>query len=71
MPPQQSMHLRGILSVFFRVLLVGFGLFGLGVAKALKKVFFKLVYRGNILAVYIYFCIATFANILLKVAIGS
>jgi len=28
------MHLRGILWVFFRVLLVGFGLFGPGVARA-------------------------------------
>jgi hypothetical protein len=28
------MHLRGILWVFFRVLLVGFGLFGPGAARA-------------------------------------
>jgi len=31
------MHLRGILWVFFRVLLVGFGLFGPGAARAPKK----------------------------------
>ena len=34
------MHLRGILLVFFRVLLVGFGLFGLGTARA-PKIFFS------------------------------
>jgi hypothetical protein len=33
------MHLRGILWVFFRVLLVGFGLFGPGAARA-PKVFY-------------------------------
>jgi len=31
------MHLRGILWVFFRVLLVGFGLFGPGAARAPSK----------------------------------
>jgi len=33
-PPLRCMHLRGILWVFFRVLLVVFGLFGLGAARA-------------------------------------
>ena len=33
-PPLRCMHLRGILWVFFRVLLVGFGLFRLGAARA-------------------------------------
>ena len=32
-PPLRYMHLRGILWVFLRVLLVGFGLFGPGVAR--------------------------------------
>jgi hypothetical protein len=32
------MYFRGILWVFFRVLLVGFGLFRLGAARAPKKV---------------------------------
>ena len=35
MPPLQYMHLRGILWVIFRVLLVGFGLFRPGAARAL------------------------------------
>jgi hypothetical protein len=35
------MHLRDILWVFFRVLLVGFGLFGPGAARALKKSNYK------------------------------
>jgi len=39
------MHLRGILWVFFRVLLVGFGLFGLGAARAPKK--FALMVLAN------------------------
>ena len=33
-PPLRCMHLRGILWVIFRVLLVGFGLFGPGAARA-------------------------------------
>jgi len=33
MPPLRCIHLRGILWVIFRVLLVGFGLFGPGVAR--------------------------------------
>jgi len=33
-PPLQCMHLRGILWGIFRVLLVGFGLFGPGAARA-------------------------------------
>jgi len=36
-PPLRCMHLRGILWVFFRVLLVGFGLFGPGAARAQVK----------------------------------
>jgi len=35
------MHLRGILWVFFRVLLDGFGLFGPGAARALKDSRYK------------------------------
>jgi len=38
MPPLRYMHLRGILWVFFRVLLVVFGLFGLGAARAPSRV---------------------------------
>jgi len=34
------MHLRGILWVFFRVLLVGFGLFGPGAARAPKTLLY-------------------------------
>jgi len=33
-PPLRCIYLRGILWVIFRVLLVGFGLFGPGVARA-------------------------------------
>ena len=36
MPPLRCIYLRGILWVFIRVLLVGFGLFRPGAARALK-----------------------------------
>jgi hypothetical protein len=45
------MHLREILWVFFRVLLVGFGLFGPGAARAPYKYYIITIYiyRGTII----------------------
>jgi len=40
------MHLRGILWVFFRVLLVGFGLFGPGAARAPYKAYTFLITKA-------------------------
>jgi len=52
-PPLRCMHLRGILWVFIRVLLVSFSLFRLGVARALKvNILVNILIRGNLLAYY-------------------
>jgi hypothetical protein len=60
-PPLRYMHLRGILWVFFRVLLVGFSLFRPGAARALDKRSlldlyldgdYKLILRLETLALY-------------------
>jgi len=48
------MHLRGILRVFFRVLLVGFGLFGPGAARAPLKAYIVLS-KFRLLALLIYY----------------
>jgi len=48
-PPLQCIHLRGILRVFFRVLLVGFGLFGPGAARAPEYIcIIKLLYTASL-----------------------